>query len=47
MGEIAKKVQQMESYGNCDEKRGALRGKEGNGNESTRKMEELREDGWT
>ena len=35
----------------CDAKRGTLRGKEGNGNESTGEKEErnseLREDGWT
>ena len=35
----------------CDEKRGALRRKEGDGHERTREKEErkedLREDGWT
>ena len=34
----------------CDEKRGTLRRKEGDGNESTGEKEEkedLREDGWT
>ena len=33
--------------GSCDEKRGTLHRKEGDGNESTREKEDLREDGWT
>ena len=31
----------------CDEKRGTLRRKEGDGNESAREKEDLREDGLT
>ena len=31
----------------CAEKRGTLRRKESDGNESTGEKEELREDGWT
>ena len=43
MGEIAKKVQEMSlmcMVWACDEKRGALRGKEGDGNEITGEKEE-------
>ena len=46
--EIANKVQErrLKWYGHCDEKRAALLGKEGDGNERWEK-EDLGEDGWT
>ena len=50
VGEIAKKLQErkeVEVVWACDEKRGALRRKEGDRNGSTREKEDLREDGWT
>ena len=44
MEKIAKEVQERRSKwsGLCDEKRGTLRRKEGDGNESTREKEERR-----
>ena len=40
MGEITKKVQERRLKYPCDEKRGTLRRKEGDGNESTAEKEE-------
>ena len=48
MGEIAKKVhEEVEVVRACDGKRGALRRKESDGNESTGERKGLRDDGWT
>ena len=40
VGEITKKVHEVEVVWACDEKRGTLRRKEGDGNESTGEKEE-------
>ena len=47
VGEIATKVKErrLKWYGHVM-RRGALRRKEGDGNESTEEEEDLREDGW-
>ena len=49
VGKIANKVQEkrFKVILACNEKRGALRRKKGDGNENTMEKEDLREDGWT
>ena len=46
VGEIAKKVQERRLKWACDAKKRAPCRKEGDGNESTREKEDVREDDW-